>query len=90
MPFNVLNCNYSTLFASYKAHLIISPIIAKALRSVATMQSVKLADENCASNLSVAEASEFLVRFFQKVVDFFREFPFNIFLKTFSYLLGVR
>ena len=41
-------------------------LIAKALRSVATMQGVKLADENCASNLSVAEASEFLVRFFQK------------------------
>ena len=31
------------------------------------MQSVKLADENCASNLSAAEASEFIVRFFQKI-----------------------
>ena len=34
--------------------------------AIATLQSVKLADENCASNLSAAEASEFLVRFFQK------------------------
>ncbi|WP_206759036.1 hypothetical protein, partial [Campylobacter concisus] len=61
-----------------------------ALRSVATMQGVKLADENCASNLSAAEASEFLVRFFQKSGRFFSRAPFNIFLKTFSYLLGVR
>ena len=42
-------------------------ISARALRSVATMQSVKLADENCASNLSAAEASEFIVRFFEKI-----------------------
>ena len=35
------------------------------MRSVATMQSVKLADEK-AKLLSSAEASEFLVRFFQK------------------------
>jgi hypothetical protein len=46
-------------------------LIAKALRSVATMQGVKLADENCASNLSAAEASEFIVRFFQKSGRFF-------------------
>ena len=36
------------------------------MRSVATMQSVKLADENCTSNLSSAEASEFIVRLSQK------------------------
>lgn len=42
-------------------------LIAKALRSVATMQGVKLADENCVSNLSAAEASEIFSQIFEKI-----------------------
>ena len=56
------------------------------MRSVATMQSVKLADEK-AKLLSAAEASEFLVRFFQKSGRFFRARVFYLFKYFFFYLL---